>query len=565
MKSSLLAELKTLFWLQSKLTLAMFRSRRAADWFWLARLGLTLLQLVFTFPLFWLVGIGVAVGLALLSSRAAFEAVVIGNTLMTFLWLVAPTMYNSQLTERFEMSRLFPHPISLRGIVIGSTLMATLNMTGLWTLPILAGEVIGLAWHRPAAAPLIALGALPAFGFFALAGRLMEDFFDLVAGDRRLRALVLFILSAPFMFMWLGQYYLQYISHNFERLPSFIDPAFAVQLQQVRGPSELLEVLHLSRFLLWLPPGWVSAGMGMIVADSWGKGLLFLMLMFVTVGGLLGLHAGVTRRLMEGAALTVGVERVHTHGLGFVLPGPTAFWALVAKDWRYLWRSPLPRRMLFAALLFPIAMLFPVSNLQADKMAAQVSAGVSVFISLLIVFTLNMMLNMALTGNYFGAIDREGFGTLASSVSDWRHVLLASNLVILLFVGSLSILAVTIITFIAGGMAAWPLLAYTALALQVSTTPVYTLAAIWGPYRMELKYGMQNRQGNMWGLLAWLLGTPPVGLLVLLPYFLWKPGLWLTIPLSALYGGGLYWLTLKPLATLLQSRQHIILERVTKD
>ena len=82
---------------------------------------------------------------------------------------------------------------------------------------------------------------------------------------------------------------------------------------------------------------------------------------------------------------------------------------------------------------------------------------------------------------------------------------------------------------------------------------------------MELKYGMQNRQGNIWSFLAWILGTPPVALLILLPYFLWKPALWITIPLSALYSVGLYWLTLKPLAKLLQNRQHIVLERVTKD
>ncbi len=565
MRASLFAELKTLFWLQGKLTLAMFRSRRAADWFWLLRLGLTLIQMIFTFPMFLLLGVGVAVSLALLSPRAAFEAAVLGNTLMTLLWLMAPGMYSSQLMERFEMSRLFPHPISFRGIVMGSTLMAALNMTGLLTLPILAGEIVGLAWHKPLAAPLVALGALPAFALFALAGRLMDDFFDLVASDRRLRALVLFILTAPFMFMWLGQYYLQYISHNFEQLPAFIDPAFAAQLQQVRGPSDLLETLRLSRFLLWLPPGWVSAGMGMVVADSWGKGLLFLALAFGAVGGLLWLHAGVTRRLMEGAALTVGVERVRTRGLGFTLPGPTAFWALVAKDWRYLWRSPLPRRMLFAAVIVPIAMLLPLSNIPAEVMATEFGAGASVFIGLLIVFLFNMMLNMALTANYFGAIDREGFGTLATSVSDWRQVLLTSNLMMLLFSGGLSILVVTVTAFVSGGLATWPLLVYIALALQVSTTPVYTLAAIWGPYRVELKQGAQNRQGNVWGLLAWLLGTPPVALLVLLPYFLWKPGLWLTVPLSALYSVGLYWLTLKPLATLLQNRQHIILERVTKD
>jgi len=443
--------------------------------------------------------------------------------------------------------------------------MGALNMTGLWTIPILIGEVVGLAWHKPLAAPLVALGAIPTFALLVLAGRLMDDFFDLVASDRRLRAIMLFILSAPFIFVWLGQYYLQYVSHNFEQLPAFIDPAFAAQLQQVRGPSDLLEILRPSRFLLWLPPGWASAGMGMIITASWGKGLLFLALSFGAVGGLLWLHAGVTRRLMEGAALTVGVERVRTRGLGLTLPGPTGFWALVAKDWRYLWRSPLPRRMLFAALIVPIVTILPLSNFPAEDMPPEAQLGIPMFIGLMIVFMFNMMMNIALTANYFGAIDREGFGTLATSVSDWRHVLLSANLAMFLFAGGLSVLVVTVVALFTGGVATWPLLTYIALALQVSTTPVYTLAAIWGPYRIELKYNMQSRQGNIWGLLAWLLGTPPVALLVLLPYFLWKPSLWVTLPLSALYSVGLYWLTLKPLAKLLQNRQHIILERVSKD
>ncbi len=565
MHSSLFAELRTLFWLQTRLTLAMFRSRRAADWFWLLRLGLTLLQALFTFPFFLLMGVGVAVGLALLSPRAAFEAVVIGNTFMTIFWLMAPSMYSSQLMERFEMSRLFPHPISFRGMVVGSTLMAALNMTGLWTLPILAGEVVGLAWHKPLAAPLIALGALPAFVFFALAGRLMDDFFDLVASDRRLRTLVIFILSAPFMFMGFGQYYLQYISDNFEKLPAFIDPALAIQLQQAQGLSDVLEILQPSRFLLWLPPGWVSAGMGMVVADSWGAGLLFLLLSCGVVGGLLWLHAGVTRRLMEGAALTVGVERVRTRGLGFEFSRAPVFWALFAKDWRHLWRSPLPRRMVFAALLVPMGMALPLMNVPLEELPPEWGQNVALVFGLIMVFMFNMMLNIALTGNYFGSIDREGFGTLAVAVSDWRPVLLAANGAMLIFTSALSIPVVTAIALLTDAWATLPLLIYIILALQISTTPAYTLAAIWGPYRMELKYGMQNRQGNIWSFLAWILGTPPVALLILLPYFLWKPALWITLPLSALYSVGLYWLTLKPLAKLLRNRQHIVLERVTKD
>ncbi|MBN2001765.1 MAG: hypothetical protein JXA21_00300 [Anaerolineae bacterium] len=564
MKRSLFSELKALFWLQTKLTLAMFRSRRAADWFWIFRLGLMLLQAIFMFPMFIVLGIAMAVGLIYLSPQAAFEVVLIANTFMMLFWLMMPGMYNSQFMERFEMSRLFAHPISFRGIVVGSTLVSMVNMTGLWTLPILLGEAIGLAWHRPAATPLILLGTLPAFVFFALVGRLMDDFFDLVSSDRRLRTLMVFVLSLPFMFLWLGQYYLQYITDDYETLPAFFGPALAAQLEQAQGASGVLEALHLSRFLIWLPPGWVGAGMGMVVNNG-GAGVLFLLLSFLTIGALLWVHSGITRRLMDGAVLRIGVERVRTRGLGLPWEKATGFWALVAKDLRYLRRSPIPRQMLFGAMIMPIVLLLPMSRIPASEMPPDFGLNISEGIGFFLLFMLNMTFNIGLTGNYFGAIDREGFGTLATAPSRWPQVLLAFNSVVTLFVLTTSFVIFAIIAAVTHAWAALPLWLYTTLVLQISTTPIYTFASIMGPYRMELKYGAQNRRGNMWGFLAWIVGLIPVGIMVVAPYFTWRPALIVTLPLSAIYSIGFYLLTLKPLGKLLQQRQHVVLERITSD
>ena len=71
------SELKTLFWLQWKLTRAMFRSRRTSTQLRLVGLLFRLVSLLVTFPMFLLMGIGLAVGLILLSPRAAFEVVMI--------------------------------------------------------------------------------------------------------------------------------------------------------------------------------------------------------------------------------------------------------------------------------------------------------------------------------------------------------------------------------------------------------------------------------------------------------------------------------------------------------
>lgn len=565
MKHSLFSELKTLFWLQARLTLSLFRSRRGSDWFWIFRLALTLIQGIFTFPLFIAMGVGVAVGLTYLSPRAAFEVVMIANTFMTLFWLMMPSMYSSQFIERFEMSRLFAHPISFGGIVVGSTLVAMANMTGLWTIPILLGEVVGLAWHKLAAAPLILLGALPAFVFFALVGRLMDDFFDLVSSDRRLRTLMIFVLSLPFMTLWLGQYYLQYITKDYETLPAFISPALATQLQQAQGFSEVLEILNLSRFLIWLPPGWISAGMGMAVNDSWLTGVVFLLLSFLTVGALLWVHAGVTRRLADGAMLRIGVERVRTRGLGFSTQKATGFWALVAKDLRYLWRSPAPRQMLFGAVLMSGVMLFSTFRGSSEGVSPETIATISSGLSFFLVFMLNMMFNIGLTGNYFGAVDREGFGSLVTSPLIGAQILLSFNGVMALFVLGASSIIFTVMAAITNNWAALPLWLYAMLALQISTTPIYTFASIVGPYRMEMKYGARNRRGNMWGFLAWIVGVIPIGIMVAAPYFTWKPALIVTLPLSAVYSVGVYLLSLKPLGRLLQQRQHTILDRITSD
>jgi hypothetical protein len=190
------SELRTFFWLQYKLTRSMFRSRRAGDKLRILGLLSRMAMFLFTLPMFVAMGGGLAVGLILLSPRAAYEVAMTVNVTLFFIWLLLPASYSSQFIERFEMSRLFPHPVRFRSIVVGSTFMSMLTMTGLWTIPVLLGEIVGLAWHRPLALPLIVLGALPVFALLVLSGRIMDDLFDLVAGDRRLRALMLAALHA---------------------------------------------------------------------------------------------------------------------------------------------------------------------------------------------------------------------------------------------------------------------------------------------------------------------------------------------------------------------------------
>ena len=74
------SELKTLLWLQWKLTRSMFRSRRTGDWMRIAGMVMRVISLLVTFPFLLLMAVALAVGLILLSPRAAYEVVMIVNT-----------------------------------------------------------------------------------------------------------------------------------------------------------------------------------------------------------------------------------------------------------------------------------------------------------------------------------------------------------------------------------------------------------------------------------------------------------------------------------------------------
>jgi hypothetical protein len=552
-------ELKTLLWLQWKLTRAMFRSRRLSEKLHVLGLLFNIISLLFTFPMFIVMGIGVAVGLILLSPRAAYEVVMSVNTGLFFIWLLLPASANSQMVERFEMARLFPHPISFRSLVVGSTAVSMLTMTGFWTIPLLAGEVIGLTYHQPLAFPLIALGALPTFAVLVLTGRIMDDVFDLVAGDRRLRALALTLFTLPFMFCWLGQYIFQYA--DWEQNP------FLQSLDTASGPSEALEMLNISRLLIWVPPAWPTAGMSLAVSGQWGLALLFLALSVVGVTLLLRVHAGITRRLMQGAALSIGAERVRSRRWRVRLPGPPALWAVFRKDWLYLLRSPIPRRLIFSSIMMIAAMAIPLMHgfSEGDSdIPLAIQNLIPLFAGAFVLTMTGMAVNMGLTANYFGAIDREGFVTLALSPLKRQYALLSANLVALLYAGLQFTVISLVIAIITGVWALLPLGICLGVCLQIGSTPAYNLAAIIGPYRAQLKFSRGTRQrGNMWGMLAWVVSAPPVLALILLPYIFWKPGLVITIPAAIVYSVGLYALTLKPLSRLLQRREHAILEAVT--
>lgn len=557
-------KLGTLFWLQWKLTTAVFRSRRSRHMGAALRLALSVVQLLFSVPMVVGLSIGAAIGFAMVTPQAAFELAIVANTFMALIWMLAPGTYSSQMLERFEMSRLFVHPVHPRTIVVGSTLISLVTMTAIWTVPLLLGEIVGLAWHAPAALPLFFLGAVPLFLFLALLGRIVDDLFDLIADDRRLRALVLGLISVPFMLMGFAQFGLQLLTDDFSRAPAFLQHVIDVErLAQAETFSAFVEILQPSRWLLWLPPGWVTAGMAYATTGMWGRAFAFLGLSALTVAALLALHAAVTLRLMRGAAITAGTATVRRR-LRLRLPLSPALSALLEKDLHYLWRSPLPRRIMFGVLMMAVFVSLSLSRIPAGVLT---DAGPPIIIAIVtfILVMANMSLNIAFTANYFGAVDREGLGSVLTTGVDRRLIILSANLAVLLLSAIAYGVHIVISLALLHALSWFPLLFLMVLCMQVSCVPAYTLAAVLAPYRMKIEVGMRQQRGNAWGMLAWAVASLPVLLLILLPNFLCPALLWVTVPLSVLYAVGVYVITLKPMAQLMMRRESAIFEAITSD
>jgi hypothetical protein len=565
------ADLRTLFWLQWRLTSAMFRSRRADNWARLGRLLMGIFLLILSLPFFIAVGVLLALAAAHLSPRGAYELLIMVNTAMLFFWLMMPATYNSEFIERFEMTRLFTQPIRINSLAAGSTLVSLLSFIGLWSFLVLLGEVAGLAAHGLASAPLVLLGALPTFAILMLVGRLMDDVLDLVANDRRLRGLLLGLLGLPFLLLFLGNYYLQYATHNFQSMESFLRPLLG-NAGSLRGLS-FMQVLDLllvnlrpSRYLIFLPAGWATASMALPVAGQWGAGVAFLALSSAAAGGLYALHAAIVRRMMQGMALHMSSQRVRSQRLNLRLPGPPALWSLFEKDWAYLRRSPMTRRILLSTPIVAVAFGFAfwqmnnVSQAVSGELPSSLGPTLPALGACLAAISVSLSM-CNLTANYFGAIDREGFGGLMLSGVDRRWVWLSANLMSLLFTLAQTLFLLLLVATITRSWLTLPWGLFFALCLFLSTIPAANLTSVLAPHRARFSLG-NNNQGNLWPLLSWMITAPPVCILFILPYFLWRPGLAITLPLAALYGVGLYMITLKPLARLLDRRTHSIYEAI---
>lgn len=530
---SLSAELKTLLWLQRRLLVNAIRQGHRGTIGRVVGVGFLLLL---SLPYIVLLGGGLIFALRTLPPRDGAALIAGGFTLILLMWAASPVT-NQQLFESPNLPRLFVHPISFRGLVVGGLTTSIASFLTLLTLPFLAAVIVGAA-RGPLSLVLIAIAAGLFFGVLVAVKTVMLDLFDLTAEDRRLRG----GLSAVLVFLLIGFYFSQvgFSSIGNSEARPFIDPMLR------------------STWLRWLPPGWFATGVEAVMTDRWGVWLAACAGLAVLTAAGFALHLRLQARLYFGDLIRLAPpsERAGAAALADArrIPGLSAadsalLRALWRKDWLNLRRNPMVTRMVFLPLMFGAMTYFMSRNIPAPVWVIGLGAGaMSAFITS----------SFALNG--LALLDHRGLGTLLRTPAPRRLVLLSHGLVYLVIA--------TLFATILGASAALatrspqvvPIAMLAAACTQLIGNGLAHIASIRFPYYVDLERGRQSPElGSVVATFLLLIGLPilaaPIYLMAALAWVLLPAGLPAVVLGSLLFGAVVYALLLRVAVGLFAGRE----------
>ena len=502
-------EVRTLLWLQGRLLRRAFRSRRTSDLrrtLSLALLGLLVMPYVF----------GLSVGLAL-TLRVLRDPVIVGNVLavvftyMLMLWLVSPAS-GQQVFEPLNLPRLFIHPISFRGLAIGSLITGAVSVATLITVPFMLAALVG-AGRRPVDFAVIGVSTALFLVFLVVLKAIATDIIDLIVEDRKLRNVLTAVAVVPWLTMSLGPYLL---TNDFDS----------------GSVLRLLVTTRALHYLGWLPSGWLAYATREAVTGHWLTWLAATLLIAVAamLGGAVHLH--LLRRLYFGElAQARRLEGGHETQLMTTtgrLPGLSAIdsarlRALFRKDWLNLRRSPMTPRLALLPVVYSI-LLFMMTGRMVEQVK---SPDRLVLVAGLIVGGMGALLgSMSMfSTNALAFLDHRGLGTLLQMPVPRRLILFSHNLIQLSLAGPF----VVILAVVAGLATRQPAVTIMAIAAGWLTLPVSTgiaaVSSVWAPYYVDLERGRASASGA-----APLVGCGFLALLVVLamPIFLMLGIAWLS-------------------------------------
>lgn len=519
------AELRTLAWLQRRLLVNGLRSGSRRE---LGRVAGLALLVVISVPYILFLGGGLLIALRTLPPERSTPLLASAFTFLSLMWALSP-MANQQLLEAPSLRRLLPHPISLRGLVIGGLATSAASFIAIVTLPFLTAVLAGAARGPGSAAQIAVAGGLCLAMLVALKAVVL-DMLDLAAEDRRLRQAVTAGIGLVFFGFVMSQMGLS----DFGRTES--TPFF----DRMTG----------SAFLLWLPPGWFAGAVGAAMTGDAAGWALRCALLAAAAGAGAWLHGRLQARLYFGDAW-------HTRGAAAAaerplrerrrLPGLSAgdsraLRALVRKDWLNLRRSPLTSRVAFLPVMFGLMAFFGTRNLAPPPAAVGlVIGGASAFIT------------TAFAVNGLALLDHRGLGSLLLTPVRRKLVLAAQGV---LFVAVATLFAATAgagAALASGGPEAVVAAVAAAAVFQLAFAGLGHLGSVYFAHYVDIERGQAEASGTAFaGTFVILVGVPIVAAPIgagLAACWVWAPR-WLPLALLAamayaavVYAGLLAWAT----------------------
>jgi ABC-2 type transport system permease protein len=529
-------KLRWLFWLRWKMFLRGFTRASGRVSYIIG----TIFQLLFGLLIGGGVGIGSFFAYRYLPTPANSEVLFLVLTGAYVLWLILP-LFEYSVNEGLDLSKLALFPLTRLELMMSLLFSTLLDIPTLGLFLVLAGVVAGWALSVP-------------LGLFALLTMLV--FYAQVVG---ISQLVLALLARTLQ------------SRRFRDLSVvviilFSSSCYIVSQVVIRGLSSsnfigALKNATFSHYLQWLPPGMAAQAIQQASIGNWGISFAWLAALFVVTGVVLYLWQLVVERGLtstEGGSTTrvrrrrvVESAHVPTTSSGVwerILPAQVR--AIALKDVKYYRRDPQLLGLLSQSLVTIGVLLFVsiintggVSRIRIFGPWAVMIAPLYIFLSL-----------YSLSYNVLG-FERQSLTTLFLFPIDPKRILWGKNLVVLVIGAIETAIVIGVAAFLTH---AWGFV-LPAFAVGLAGIGVMmgigNVTSIFLPMRMRqigrgFRPGGANastQNGCLRGVLS--LATLALMLIVLIPAELALAlpviysALWvwiITIPLSVVYGGAIY-------------------------
>ncbi|MBA2680420.1 MAG: hypothetical protein H0U76_18725 [Ktedonobacteraceae bacterium] len=561
-------KLRWLFWLRWKMFTRSFTRKGMARIIGTVFLGLFVL----------IIGGGVAAG-TFLGYRFAPKPI---NTELLFLvltgiyllWLVLPLLEFST-NEGLDVSKLALFPLTREELMLSLLFSTVLDIPTVGLVLALGAVVAGWALSLPLA--LIALLAMLVFYVQLVAiSQLVLALLQPILQSRRFRDLSIILIVLLSSSGYLCQF------------------AFRALLN--RDVVNNLEHASISPYLQWLPPGMAARVIQQAYVGNWGASVLWLAALaaisvfflflwqLIVARSVTAADSGGTvnsrhRSIISRARGTraAGAYTAETNLIKRIIP--PQMYALVIKDLKYFWRDPQLKATFLQSLVSIIFLVvyfgFTFFNNAGNNEEFLSTLGPW---AVLVAPTLILLSLYTLTYNVLG-IERQSLTTLLLFPIEPKYILWSKNIAVFI-VGFAEVCALILLA--ASTTRAWY---FTLPAFVVGLSGIGIIlgignfTSVFFPQKMRLRQrGVQTTSntsaegGCLRSLLSvvafylMLLVLIPVAVAVVLPVFLHDLWIWwISLPLSLLYSGAIYFCITLAVAPRILNRAPEILAVVTKE